>query len=236
MNLQTISQEIERHHRLFITAIIVLVLLLGWRKWVAHEDGLAHDQRVLADSNLKQIQDSNKAKDDQQAKQDKAFQDLSAQVTAANQQSQAQIAALKTSLQQQQAKDSTMALPDLGTRWQGMIGVQPSDVKASSDGVTVTDTAARNTVTQLEEIPVDRQTIATQQTIINRDDQQIAACQSDINGLHEQVGGKNAEIKAAKDACEAEKKELKASARKSKWRWFLGGIAAGATAAVKLVL
>lgn len=233
MNVQTISQEIERHHKLVITAIIVVTLLLGWRKWIAHQDGLAHDARVLADANLKQIQDANKAKDDQQAKQDKAFQDLSAQVTAANQASQAQIDTLKTALQQQQAKDKTLPLPDLGTRWQGLTG---GTIKATPDGLTVDDAASRNTVSQLEEIPVDRQTIAAQQTIITRDDQQIAACQSDINGLHEQIGGKDAEIKATKDACEAEKKDLKASARKSKWKWFLGGIVTGAAAVAKLVM
>lgn len=236
MNIQTISQEIKSHHTLLIVIVVSVILLFGFRKWIAHEDGVAHDQKVLADANLKQLQASNAVKDASQAKQDQAFQELSNQVTAANQASQMQIAALRTQLQKQQDQDKVIPVPALGNRLSELTGSKVGEVKPSSDGLDVSESASRAVVSQLEELPIGRQTITTQQSVIARDDQEITACKSDVNGLHEQIGRDAAVLKAANDACAADKKDMKASARKSKWHWFLGGVAAGATVAARLLL
>lgn len=212
---KTLSLEIERHHRLFITTIIALVLFFGWAKWVVHQDGVAHDNKVLAEDKLKQSVNDNKQIAVDQAKRDSDYQKIVSQVLADNNRLQSENSNLKNFLSQQQEADKTLPPSQLSTRWASLVNLPPENFQVTPpDSITVSNQASKETVSQLDEVQTNRAIISKDDQIIANDVKQNTSCSEDLGGCRTQVAGLQDEIKKQQNACNKEKDAIKASNRK----------------------
>lgn len=233
-----------------IAAVVLLALIHFGHKIVSHYDGIAHDQRVLADQALKVQQDKNKTDADTsikiaevQAKKDTADTLERQRVEVENAKLRSDIEGIKKSLVDQQAKDKSLQPSELASRIAALAGVTASDVKTNEDGFEFSLPATQNVVQLLDELFSARATIVSQQNIIANDESRIATANTDISGLHEQVGqlneriaGLQSEIKKIQDDWSKQKTDDKHNARKKSFKWFITGAATGAAIVVKLVV
>ena len=233
-----------------IAAVVLLFAIHFGHKIVDHYDGVAHDQRVLADEALRVQQDKNKADADAsvkiaqaQAQRDAADSAERKRVETENAKLRSDIANIKKTLAEQQAKDKALLPSELASRVAALAGVTASDVKVTPDGFEFSLPATQNVTQLLDELFSDRATIVSQQGIISNDESRINTANTSIDGLHEQVGqlneriaGLQAEIKKIQDDWNKQKIDDKHQARKRSFKWFIAGAATGAAVVVKLVL
>lgn len=243
----------EHSKHVIIACLVAVVLLAGvhfGHKIVAHYDGVAHDQRVLADEALKIQQDKNKtdaaasveiAKT--QAKRDAVDAAERKRVESENTKLRSDLADAKLRLADQQTKDKALQPVELANRVAALAGVSASDVKVTPDGFEFSLPATQNVVQLLDELFSDRATIASQQKIIDNDESRIATANDSISGLHEQVGQLNERITGLKSELNKmgedwnkQKKDDRRQARKRSFKWFVSGAATGAVVVIKLVM
>lgn len=210
-----------------VALALVFCSLLGWWKYIAHQDGVAHDNRVLAEERLKTDKQNQKAAEDQAAR-DKADYDRKKAVWDARYaQLNARIASLAASLAARQEQDRALPLPELGQRLSGLVGAVPGDVRAVPDGLFVGDDAAHKTVSLLEEIPTDRETMASQAKLIeNKDEELTSALNLQASETAALDACKKAQV-SADTACNARIAELKAKAKKHGFIYSLASFVAG---------
>lgn len=240
----------QHSKHVIIACVAALVLLIAGHKIVAHYDGVAHDQRVLADQALKVQQDKNKSDAEAsikiaqiQAQKDSADTAERARVETENAKLRNDIASIKRTLADQQGKDKALPPAELANRIAQLAGVTASDIKVNPDGFQFSVPATQNVVQLLDELSSDRTTIVSQQSIITNDESRIATANTDIAGLHEQVGQlkttvDNLQLSLTKmaDDWNKQKTDDKHQARKRSFKWFVTGAATGAVIVVKLVL
>lgn len=227
---------LETHKHLAITVVCVVAFLFAWWKIVAHLDNTAHDARVLAEEKLKEDKAAQDAADKQAVQDRKAYDLLKTQLDSQNAQLRGQIASLAASLTAQQAKDRTLPMPELGERLSGLVGALPGEVNPLPDGLALNDSAARKTVVMLEEVPVLKSQNADLNGLVTNKDKQISEMEKVGTSLYAQIDACKKTQESQKLACDAEKKEIIAKARKSKLKWFLGGLAAGTAAVARLLI
>lgn len=215
------------HKHTIICIVIAAAVLLGWYKFVAHEDGIAHDQRVLAEAQLKTDQKAQLAASVQAQKDQQAYSVLKQQMDSQNAQLRSQITALSIALGAQRDKDSKMAPPELAERQISLVGALPGDIKAVPDGLLVNLDASHKTVSMLEEVPALRQTVQNQDKLIANDKSELASIQTALTSSQvAETACKTTQVSQAA-ACEAEKKEIKAKARKHSFWFALGSFIGG---------
>jgi hypothetical protein len=219
---------LQTHKHLAITLIVSGVLLVCYYKWVAHADGVAHDERVLAEAKLKQDETAQKAADERANQAEKAYDLLKTQMDGQNAALRGQITALGLALSQRQTQDRALPPSELADRHIALIGGVPGDVKATPDGILATLGAERQTVVLLEELPADRQTIKNQEAIIANKDKQVLGLSSVNTSLEMDIQACKASQKSQVAACEAEKKELAAKNRKHNLFFSIVSFLAGA--------
>ena len=230
--LTTLTKDVEiakswllLHERL---VIIVLLLVFSFfvldkslgivASWEQHRASVAAAQ-VAAD----------KAKNDvalAQAKQTlEEYKDLLQQSVAENAKLEQGIVARDTLLVTQQKKDETLPPSELALRWQGLAG--DSGIEATTSGFGVSDTAARSTVSKLEQVPVLKQDLADEQAKnanlsadVNKANDLIGQGKIVVNGLQLQLQDQN-------KACTTQIAAVKAEARKGKLKWFGIGFVTG---------
>ena len=231
-----------------IAAVVLLAAIHFGHKIVSHYDGVAHDQRVLADEALKVQQDKNKQDADAsvkiaqvQARKDAADLAERKRTEAENASLRSDIASIKKTLADQQTKDKALPPVELANRVAALAGVNASDVRVSPDGFEFSLPATQNVVQLLDELFSDRATVVSQQKIIDNDESRISTANINIDGLHEQVGqlneriaGLQAEIKRTQEDWNKQKADDKRQARKRSFKWFVTGAAAGAVVVIKL--
>lgn len=132
-----------------------------------------------------------------------------------------QNAASHTQTQQQQQVDQQLPLPDLGQRWATLLNLQPGAITAIPDNkLTVTEPAARTTVSALETIPDLTLTLTNTQA-------DLAGCNQVRAKQDEALIGANNELVAEKKARVDDAKLAKAAQRKSWLRGFKWGFVGG---------
>jgi hypothetical protein len=207
--------------------IAAVVLLLTYYKAVAHFDGLAHDKFVLAKAQLET--DVKTAKT--QAVQTNTDQiDLQNKLNieiAARQNRDQQIAKLLSDLQTQRQKDNSLTPSDLSLRWSGLIGVQPLEIKPNPDGLVVSIPASHETVSQLEEIPVLRETNKQDQTLLIHQNDLMGGFQKVITDLQNEKSTCKKELSDKDIEYKAEIAKVKADSRKHGFWYALGGFVGG---------
>jgi len=217
----------ETHKHLLMAMIVAVVLLLSYYKLIAHLDNKAHDARVLAEAQLQADEKAQKAADTQAQKDAQAYTALKQQMDSQNAQLRNQITALSVALASRQAQDRALPPPELANRWEGLIGAVPGSVKVTPDGYLATLPAGTQTVVLLEEVPVLRQTVQSQDKLIANDKQELASIQTALTSSQAaETACKTTQVSQAA-ACEAEKKEIKAKARKHSFWFVLGSFIGG---------
>lgn len=230
------SNFIKLHERLIIIVLVLAVLGFLTHEYLTHAAAVDDKKAQQADQVLQQ----QKTVNDQLAVQVKSQEDVLTQLVAQVSQENAQlIAAIQTRTQTtivQQAKDKTLPIPDLVTRWNGLAALPASDITNTTAGLIITEDGARQTVSQLELVPTLQQNLSDSQTIISNKDDQITAQNNLTSGLQSQVVGLNTQITDADKACKAQITAVKAKARNGKWKAFGIGVGVGAAAIVALVI
>jgi choline-glycine betaine transporter len=227
---------LKQHERIILSLIISAALLLGSFKYLGVV--AAHDQAQanIAVQTLAVQHDKDVALA-QQAQQDATS--YKATVAALSQQN-AQLVAASASrtivLQQQQATDKTLPMPDLGNRWASLIGAQPGDLAATTAGITVSPQAALNTTLALEQVPVLKQNLADAQTQISNGQTELAKANTVITDQTTEIVGLDTELTDQKTADAKELKAAKADARKGKLKAFCYGMGVGAGAIIGIVI
>jgi hypothetical protein len=219
---------LSTHKHLVITLIVSVVFLFCYYKWVAHADGVAHDERVLAEAKLKQDETAQKAADERANQAEKAYELLKTQMDGQNAALRGQITALTVALAQRQTQDRALPPPELADRHIALIGGVPGDVKATSDGILATLGAERQTVVLLEELPADRQTIKNQETIIGNGQKTLESLQRSWNTEHDAKVKCETTQASMKKACDDRIDELKADNRKHNLFFSIVSFLAGA--------
>lgn len=215
------------HERLIITLVLIAVSVFGVNKLLDHEyakDKTASDAAALVLSNQ---QVENKALAAQVATTQQQYQQLTVQLSQQNAQIAQAMQSRTVVLQQQQATDQTIPMPDLGNRWLTLTGIKPSEMTATTQGVTVTPDAARTTVEQLESVPVLTADVASEKTENDNLSKELGSANDLSSDLTLQVAGLNTTLVDQTKACTTEEATLKAQARRSKLHWFGAGFGTG---------
>lgn len=130
-----------------------------------------------------------------------------------------------TTLTQQQTVDSNLPPDALVARWQSLINNQ--GVQSTNFKIAVNDSAALDTVQQLEKVPVLTQNLEDEQK--SNDNLQTSLNNSNtlINQGKSVISNLQLELKDQQNECNTELSKVKADARKSKLKWFGAGYIAG---------
>lgn len=218
---------LQKHERIIIVALVLLAGSWFGDHWLNNTADKDKQQATIAAQQL----DEQKTKDTQLASQvsqlTTQYANVTAQLTAANEQLSSAMAQRVVVLHDQQAADKTMPLPDLGNRWAQLASIPPTDITASTAGITVSDTAARQTVEQLEKVPVLTANLQDETTEADNRQKELDNANSLIGGLNTQVSGLKLTITDEETSCKAQVTSANAQARKSKVKWFKVGFITG---------
>jgi multidrug efflux pump subunit AcrA (membrane-fusion protein) len=226
----------QKHERLLLVLMVTLAMVFLGNKWLSKQAANDQAKAVAAQQVLTQQQAQDKQLAEQVQQSTAQYQALITTLSQENAQLAAAMQNRTVILQQQQTADKTLPLPDLGNRWTTLAQLQPGDLTATDSGITVTPQAARSTVVQLEQVPVLQQNLKDETTVADNRQTELTKANDLIGGLNQQVTGLNTTVTEEGKACKAEVTSLKASARKSKFDWFLKGLAVGGSVVTALVL
>lgn len=219
---------LQKHERLII--VLAVILFFGWlgNKWL---DNSANDAKIKAAITLQQLEDQKQINIQLAATSaaDKAqYQAIIDTVTRQNAALANAISSRTTALKAQQEVEKTLPLPQIAERWKNLSNLQDSEITQTATGLEVTDTAARKTVMDLEQVPVLQANLRDQQAISDGLKKEVDKADTLVVSLESQVTGLNSQIEKQDVNCKAQISAVKAEARKSKRNWFLRGVAIGA--------
>ena len=229
---ETIQKDlswIQRHEKLLIIVLAAIFLWFSWGKyvdWQARHDDVAAaiaqtklEQQVEANEKLAQVVESNANN----------YKVLLAQVTSQNQMLANAIATRDIATKKQQETNLTLPLPDLAKRWVQLLNIPQAEIQPANlpDKLIITDSAARTTVNQLEEIPRLAGNLAAEKQAHANDVSLLKDRDKAVTDLNAQVAGKDEEILKQAEANKAAQDKLKADARRAKRNWLIRGIVVG---------
>ncbi len=216
------------HSKHLILAAIagVLVLLISW-KVVAHLDGTAHDQAVLAKAQVDADFQKAKLQAGQTQADKTALQSQLNNLAASNANSRAEIQALRSQLADQRKQDTTLNPNDLAGRWATLIGTSATEIKASTNGIEASIPAAHATVDALEEVPELKEEAKKQAANSVEKDNTLQSQQKLIASTEAELGTCKKTVVDQDTACKAEIKAVKATARKHAVWSAIGGFIGG---------
>lgn len=227
---------LQKHERLIVTTLVLAAAIFIGNKFL--NLSAARDQRAAtaASATLQAQQDTNKQLAAQIAQTVADYKTLVVQLTQQNTQLQQQVNTRTVVLQQQVATDKTLPLPDLGKRWAQLANIKPSDISATSTGITVTPAGALTTLIALEQVPVLNANLsdvsaqkANLQTELTASNTLTAEQASEITGLNTAAGEQD-------KSCKAQIASAKADARKGKLKSFGIGVGVGVGVVVAFVV
>jgi len=223
---------LQKHERLIIW---ILCIVLGY---FVVDKGLSivssYEQHKAQQANT--VLNTQKTTTDTDLEQAKAqlvvYENALAEATKENATLAAAIASRNQIETAQQKTDATLQPSQLATRWQGL--VNNTGIRASASGYAVTDTAAIDTVQQLEQIPVLTQNVADEA-------KEISGLQTAVDSTNTLVlDGKNtitslqSEVQDESKACSTQVTALQSQITKAKFasiwekaKWFGAGFVTG---------
>lgn len=218
---------LQKHENIIIAVFVLAVVLFLGNKWLGKSAADADAKAKQAQAVLVQQQQANA---ELLAEMKTADANYKASVDAMEKQYAGIISAIaqrQTILVQQQKADAAMSPSDLTKRWAGLVNVSTSDIETNSIDYTVTDNAARKTVSSLEEIPVLQQDKIDLQTAVADKQKEIDSCNTDLDKTKATVVGLQNAAKDQTNACNAQVSAIKKVDRAAKVKWFLYGYGAG---------
>lgn len=226
----------QKHERIVLTALVLLAGSWFGDHWL--NVTAAHDKQQ-AEIAVQQL-DEQKTKDTQLAQQvttlSTQYQTVVTQLTQENAKLATQVHDRVTVLHDQVQTDQSLPLPDLGGRWAQLANIAPADISASTAGITVTDTGARETVSQLEQIPVLQANLKDTETIADNKQDELTKANTVVSAQTTQIAGLNTTITDEEKSCKADIASVKATARRGKFKSFLYGVGVGAGAVLGIII
>lgn len=227
---------LKNHERLLIVLIFALSSVFIGSKFLDLVENRDKAAAAQAAQVLTQQQNLNQTLAAQVALAQKNNADLIVQLSQQNAVLQTQQAQRTVVLTQQVATDKTLPLPDLGNRWAQLAKINPSDIAATTQGITVTPQGALQTTTTLEELPVAQSNLTDVTKQRDNLSTELDSTKTVNSQLVTQVAGLNTQITDEEKTCKAEITSAKATARKGKLKAFLYGAGVGAGLVGVLVL
>jgi len=227
---------IESHWRLVLgLGVLVVVLYLGNRFLDNQHDELVGKNAVAQQQLAEQVK-QNQQLAAQVEVQKQEYAKLAAQLQAQNKLLLSAIQSRSQQTTDQQARDATLSQEALALRWSQLISVPFEEIKVDNGRLSASGQAALKTTQTLEEVAPLQATVKDQTTIIANKDQQLTSLTSLNTGLAAQITGLNKQIVDQNNACTTQVKLIKSNARRSKFKYFIGGAVTGAVLVAKLVL
>ena len=221
----TVSEIFKTHEKLILAVVAAGVLFFA----IGKVDTLIqhHDNANLKQAQVIAAQDAakNAAIAAQVAADKAAFDALQAKLQAEDDALVQANVALATALTKQQKTDAALPPTDLVARWNALVPQAAASV--TPNGVTLPNTGAIATVQQLEIIPVQREEIINEQTLVANGNALAVAQTKQVTDLTAQITGLKLQSVDDAKVCQAQITVVKADARKSKKRWFIAGFVAG---------
>lgn len=209
-----------KHHERMIIVLLVLVVG-GWlgNHYLNNSAADAHDKAAILQYELEQ----QKATTAQVTQEYKTMVDT---LSKQNATLASAVASRNNVLVEQQKKDQTLPLPELAVRWKNLSGLDDNEIEAvNTSGVFVTDSGARKTVVELEQIPVLTSNLKdTQDIVVNK--------QKEIDKANAVITEKDKTIAKTDESCKAQIDSVKKDARKGKVKWFKVGFVTGFVAGI----
>lgn len=203
---------LQKHERIVLFFMVLLVMGYLGNKWIDRSADAATIKYQIAQSQLDAMKEqSAQARADYQSTVDALTKQNASLATA--------VAQRQIILQQRQEEIKTLPLPEVGVRWQGLIGGS-GDVVSDVHGLNITDGGARRTVSMLEEVPV----LKADKSDLKKVADNLQTELGKANGI---IAADELLIKKGDDTCKLEVTAAKAVARKSKRNWFIAGFVAG---------
>lgn len=231
----TTETWLQKHERIIIVFLVLLAATWLGNKWL----NVSADRAKQASNIATQQFTAQKANDTALAAQVAQINGQYRVLTFELAQQNAKLASAMTNrtvtLKKQQVTDSTLPVVELDTRWSSLVGFAPNELVVGPTGVTVSDTGARQTVEELEKVPVLTSNLKDETTVAQNQQTELDKANLLVGGLNQQVSSLNLTVTDAQKACTAETNSLKASDRKGKRNWFLRGLAIGGAVVTALV-
>jgi hypothetical protein len=227
---------LRTHERLIIILAVLLAAVYLGSLWMNHSS----DSAVAANAIAQQDRKEQTAQNVEIAKQvialQQQYQQMMVTLSAQNAAINSAINQRQIVVQQQQKVDQTLPLPDLAKRWEKLVDLQPSDIQATDKGLTVTDAGSRETVKVLETVPALKQEVKDTQQIVENKNAQVEGLTGLVTSRDTEIVGLKAEVSKADAACKTTLDLEKTKARKSKVKWFVGGVITGAAFVVRFLV
>jgi hypothetical protein len=221
------SNFLKTHERLILVLVALAIIAFGFNKYVNYM--VARDTgKVTVDNTALQTQ---VAANQQLATQVQTltaqYNTLVATVTAQNRQLASGIQTRTQATTQQQTVDQTLPMSDLANRWATLLKLPSDDFTDTSLGLVVKDEASYATVSQLELVPELQQNLADTNKMNTGLMQELAGQTEIVAVQKDQIDGLNKALIDQDTVCTDKINLEKAKARKSKLKWFLGGLVTG---------
>ena len=223
--LDTYIKWIEAHERLLLVAVAGLVLWFGIGKidtLIANHDHAALQQAQVV---AQQAADKTAAVAEQVARQAAQYQVLAEKLQQQNAQLEQANVQMSLALAQRQKTDAGLPPSELVNRWSTLVPQAKPTVTPT--GVAMDTPSAVATVQQLEEIPIQKETIKNTQTELSNSQALLASSNQQVSLLNSEIGLMKTQAVADVKVCTDEKAVLKAEARKGKMHWFEAGVVVG---------
>lgn len=215
---------LQKHERIIITALVLTAGSWFGDHWLNTTAARDKQQAAIQSQQL----DEQKTKDTALAQQvttlASQYQTVVTQLTQENAQLVTQVKDRVVVLHDQQQTDQSLPLPDLGNRWAQLAQIAPADISASTAGIAVTPTGARDTVSQLEQIPVLQANLKDTQTIADNKQDELTKANALVGSQTAQIAGLNTTITDEETSCKA---QIKAVNSKARSKWFKVGLVGG---------
>lgn len=222
---------LKQHERIVISFMLLFVFLWLGNKYIDYRANVDSKAVAVADAQYQQVKQANDSLAKQVQDQETYYKSLVDSLTQQNKSLLVSIQNRNNTLKQQQQRDVNMADPELIVHWSSLVpNTQASEYQAGNGTINVTENAARQTVVQLDSIPVLEADSKEEKQVIDNQQKEINAGTKTVNDLNTQVVGLNKQISADDNRCTAEKNDIKAQAAKSKRKWFIVGTVLGAVA------
>jgi hypothetical protein len=226
-NVVKAESWLKAHERLIIVVLSIAAALFIGDKILTNQ--ATHD-KAISDAAVQQLADQkteNAAILAQVKQTTDQYQVLVTQLTQQNAQLAANVQTRTVVLQQQVKADAALPLPDLGNRWAQLANIKPSDMSASTAGITMTPLGALQTVQALEQVPVLTANLADTVTQKENLSKELASSDNLKSQLITQVAGLQTTVVEQDKTCKAQLTTAKAEARKGKLKAFLYGAGVG---------
>lgn len=231
-----VKSFIQKHERFLLVTLGLFIAFYVGDKIL--NLSAARDQRAAnqAAQVLTQQLNANQALASQIAKDENDYKTLVIQLSQQNAALQSQMSQRQVVYTTQVATDKTLPMPDLGNRWAQLAALNPGDITASTQGITVTPQGALDTVTKLEQLPVLAGNLTDTQSEYNNATKELTSANALNDSLTTQVKGLQTAAVDQDKSCKADIASVKAQARKGKLKAFLTGVGIGAGAVTALVI